>query len=109
MSALGHKRTFRKVQTMSALPPKEDITKSVVTSASCQQQTCLFIRLSHRPPRGELLALSSQDFSQFCYLGPFHTSWASVLADCLAWRRGGFDQLGWRLAGIGRHSQSRTT
>src|SRR6516165_2657926 len=34
------------------------------------------IRLAHRPPRGELLAPSSQDFSQFCYLGAFRTSWA---------------------------------
>jgi hypothetical protein len=25
MSALGHKRTFREVETMSALPPKADI------------------------------------------------------------------------------------
>ena len=36
MSALGHKRTFRSANVMSALPPKADIDQRLRMSALCQ-------------------------------------------------------------------------
>ena len=39
MSALGHKRTLGRLNTMSALPPKADIHPALGMSAMCQKQT----------------------------------------------------------------------
>jgi len=39
MSALGHKRTFGIVQSMSALPPKADITERTGGVRFCQKRT----------------------------------------------------------------------
>jgi hypothetical protein len=56
MSALGHKRTFREIQTMSALPPKADIANAIARGSVKSQGT------NRSPqPRSSLLARSCPD------------------------------------------------
>jgi len=53
MSALGHKQTLKRLDPMTALPPKADMDQQAVMSALCQkrthalQQKSIF-RLGHR-------------------------------------------------------------
>jgi hypothetical protein len=70
MSALGHKRTFRNVWPMSALPPKADMGQSLSESSKARgaltdgcflvlarrvPEGCALIGISIKPPVGDVL------------------------------------------------------
>ena len=75
MSALGHKRTFHGVETMSALPPKADIRwrdsnvrfVPKADQVQCSKKECYSIAASASPKRPNYFADPREESRRFRY------------------------------------------